>query len=418
MVASHPASRILRVASLGIVALACSIPVSVALDNVLLFLLLVLVLLGGGREVLRVATGNPVARASVLLFVALCLGTLYGMATWTEAVDTLGKYADLGFVPLLMVAAREERTRRTAMLLFLAVMSVTAALSWLVGVGVLPVAEWMRAGCTIDNPAIFRSSITQSILMAYATHVFMLCARITAVRRNRWLYLALALLAASSILFMVQGKTGYLVLIALLIYFAWGMWSRHLGLRGLAMGWRQGIALGLMALFLSFSVYQAVPRLHERVDQALREFKGWQPEINSHSSTGLRLEFYYNSLQLIEQHPLLGVGTGGYQAAYIQQVQSLDGEQVTPNPHNEYLLITSQLGLGGLLLLLYLFVTQWRCAAKLPSAFEQDAARGLVLAIAITALFNSPLLDHTEGIFFALTSALLFANLNSPKRGG
>ena len=75
-----------------------------------------------------------------------------------------------------------------------------------------------------------------------------------------------------------------------------------------------------------------------------------------------------------------------------------------------------QLGLGGLGLLLYLFYTQWRYAVNLPTLFEQDAARGLVLTISITALFNSPLLDHTEGLFSAFASALLFANLRVGKR--
>ena len=89
---------------------------------------------------------------------------------------------------------------------------------------------------------------------------------------------------------------------------------------------------------------------------------------------------------------------------------------MTPrNPHNEYLLITVQIGVAGLGLLLYLFFTQWAYAAKLGDPFRQDAARGLVLTIAITSLFNAPLLDHTEGLFFAFMSALLFVNF---KYGG
>ena len=204
----------LRAASLCVIILACSIPISVALDNILLLLLLVLVLLGDGRKVIHIAIGNPVARASVVLFGALCLGSAYGMATLNEAAGTLGKYVDLLFVPLFMVAGREVWARRAVVPAFLAVMSITAVMSWLVGMGKLPVAEWMVARTSIDNPAIFRSSITQNILMAYASYLFLLCARVSEAQWKRWLHIALALLAASSILFLVQGKTGYLVMIA------------------------------------------------------------------------------------------------------------------------------------------------------------------------------------------------------------
>ena len=74
-------------------------------------------------------------------------------------------------------------------------------------------------------------------------------------------------------------------------------------------------------------------------------------------------------------------------------------------------MITVQTGVMGLVLLLYLFYTQWRCAALLSTPFEQDAARGLVLAYMVNCAFNSALLDHGDGLFFAFMTAALFAGL-------
>ncbi len=418
---THPlALQIQRCANFCIIALAVSIPMSVALDNLLLLLLLALVLLGTGREAVRVAVDNPVARANILLFAALSLGLAYGIATLTEAVATLGKYVDLLFVPLLMVAGKSFRMRRIAMLFFLVTMLVTATLSWSVGLGMLPPQKWMWLNLLpnpIENPAIFRSSITQNMLMAYATYLSLLQSRMATNQRVWWLSIIAALIMGGSVFCMVQGKTGYLALLALLIYFAWITWSRCLSFQGHAMGWRETAGLSLIVLLVVFSTYYAVPRMHERVNQALTEFGDWQPNTYTDSSTGARLQFYANTFALIKQHPVLGIGTGGFPAAYAAYVQGKDMVH-TRNPHNEYLLITAQIGIGGLALLLYLFFTQWRCAARLPTTFEQDAARGLVLTIAITALFNSPLLDHTEGLFFAYASALLFSNLNTSKREG
>lgn len=394
------------------VALGVAIPLSTALDNLLLFILLA-ALAGHYRAVWQTIAQNAVARASAVLFAALVLGLAYGNTPLKEAASILGKYIDLAFVPLLMVAARDANTRHRAASCFLAIMLVTALLSWLVGLRILPVAEWMWAGCTPDNPAIFRSSITQNILMVYAAYLLALRARESVTPNARWLTVGMAVLAASNVLFMVQGKTGYLILLALLVYFVrqWMARRRHAS----NAGWKKTAGMGLLALMLVIGIYQISPRLQERVDEMVTDIKVWQPNAGNETSTGERLDFYYNTIELVKQHPLLGVGTGGFAAAYAQQVRGT-GVEPTRNPHNEYLMIMVQLGVAGLALLLYLFYTQWRATARLPSLFEQDAAHGLVLTITITALFNSPLLDHTEGLFFAFMSAMLFTKLDTRKQ--
>jgi O-antigen ligase len=81
----------------------------------------------------------------------------------------------------------------------------------------------------------------------------------------------------------------------------------------------------------------------------------------------------------------------------------------TVNPHNEYLMIAAQTGGAGLAVLLALFIGQWLLATRLPSPMETALARGLVIAMATGCLFNSFLLDHAEGLFYAWMSGLLFA---------
>lgn len=410
----------MSVARWGFIALGIAIPLSTALDNILLLAILA-VLIGDGRAVWHTLTHNAVARACALLFGALVIGSTYGVASIDMRVSMLGKYIDLAFVPLLMVAARDPETRHRALSAFLAVMLITAVLSWLVGLRMLPVAEWMWRGCMPENPAIFRSSITQNILMVFAVYLWGLRACLSSVPKDKWLYSGLAIFAGSNVLFMVQGKTGYLILLALVLYFVGQLIARRKHKQGAANSWRK--ELGWLALasmsasILIMTIYQVSPRLQQRINEMATDYQMWQPNAHMETSTGQRLGFYYNTVEMIKQHPLSGVGTGGFESAYAKQVQ---GKNVLPtsNPHNEYLLIMVQLGVAGLGLLLYLFYTQWHYAVQLPGVFEQDAARGLILTIAITALFNSPLLDHTEGRFFAFMSAMLFANLATGKRNG
>jgi O-antigen ligase len=105
---------------------------------------------------------------------------------------------------------------------------------------------------------------------------------------------------------------------------------------------------------------------------------------------------------------VLGHGTGSTAKAFADKVQ---GRVAVPvrNPHNEYLHMLVQLGLPGLAALLYLFWTHWRLAPTLSTPLSRHLARGLLLTMAVGCLFNSWLMDHTEGLLYAWLTGLLFA---------
>lgn len=383
-----------------------TVPISVALDNLLLAVLL-LGALFNLRAVWRISTQHPVTRAAWLLFAVLFLAMFYGATPLRGAAGILAKYMDLAFVPLLMLPG--EAIRRKAQYAFLAAMGLTLLLSLLVGLDMLPVQHWMDKLATPDDPAIFHSRITQNNMMAFAVFLALLNLRAAASRWVRAAWGMFALLGAFNVLFMVQGRTGYVILLVLLGWFVWSTLARHMHGRGRVWGWRQGVAVALASLGFAVLAYYASPRLHERVDLVMAEYQAWQPNHGNNNSTGQRLDFYYNTLQIVRQYPVFGVGTGGFPAAFAQQTQGKDVMQ-THNPHNEYLMIAVQTGVIGLTLLLYLFYTQWRYAPLLDTPFRQDAARGLVLAYLTNSMFNSPLLDHADGLFFAFMAAVLFAD--------
>jgi O-antigen ligase len=85
--------------------------------------------------------------------------------------------------------------------------------------------------------------------------------------------------------------------------------------------------------------------------------------------------------------------------------------QPTRNPHNMYLLVLVQFGVLGLVLLVFLLYTQWRCARRLHGRTDIVLAYAVVITIALGGLFNSMLIDHTESMFFAWMSGLLYGGL-------
>lgn len=393
-----------------------AVPISVALDNLLLAILL-LGFLFNARSVWSIATHHPAARAAWLLFGMLAIGMSYGATPLREAAGILGKYIDLAFIPLLMLLFADDTARRRAQYAFLAAMALTLLLSYLVGLGWLPGQKWMWFASGPENPAIFHSHITHNNMMAFAAFLAMLRSRDAASAAARAGWAVFALLATVNVLFMVQGRTGYLVMMALLAWFAWSSLAQFMRQRGIVLGWRHALALFLALGLLAAAAYQLSSRLHDRAMLVATEYSAWQPNQGKDTSTGQRLDFYYNTLQIVQQHPLLGVGTGGFPAAFAEQVSGTEALR-TKHPHNEYLMVAAQTGIAGLALLLYLFHTLWRVAPRLPGRFERDALRGLVLAYMVNAMFNCALLDHSDGLFFAFMAAMLLAGTKELRASG
>lgn len=390
----------------SVVLLGCSIPVSVAVDNVVLAFILLCWLAGGGyREKLAAIRGNPVALAALALFGLYLGGTLYTIGDSGDVQDALTKALRLLLIPALMPLMRDARWRARGVWAFLGSMVVTLALSYLYWLGALPVNTWLK-GTQLD-PVAFKAHITHNVFMAFTAFVFALAAVEARTRRGRTILAVLGAAAAANVLVMVPGRTGHIVLLVLFTYFLY----RQLRTRGLVLA---GLALGILAVVVFLS---PETMLHKRVTMADDEFQQWRAGVppDPTSSVGQRMDFLRNTLEIIREHPTLGVGTGGFPTAYATYA-SRAGDPPTQNPHNEFLMITAQFGAVGCAVLLLLFGTQWWLAGRLPDRFAEGAARGLVLTIVVASALSSTLVDHAEGLFFAYMSGLLYAGYDGARR--
>ena len=389
----------------AVIALGFSIPISVAFDNTLLVLILAGWLAGGMyRHKLQIILNNPVALSALALFVLLLAGTLYGVREAGDAAHYLGKYTDLLFIPVFLFLFRDAATRRNALYALAASLSIVLALSYLIKAGIVPTNPFAIGGTDINHdPVVFKLRLTHNILMAFAAFLFAWLALTVASSRIRWGWIALAILAVINVTMMVRGATGYLVLcgLALLLGFGRDRW------RGLVI-----VAAGMVALVAALTVVPGP--FQERIGAIIKETQDWKPDRPARDSPGFRLEFYRNTLAIIADHLIIGVGTGGFPKAYADKVRGT-GKTETRNPHNEFLHITVQVGIAGLAALLWLFWLQWRLAARLGSPLECHLARGLVLTMVIGCMLNSMLLDHTEGLLYAWLTGLLYSGVKSSR---
>ena len=381
------------------IALAVSIPVSTALDNILLSVAALAWLAGVEYKAkIAVLMHNPVFQAALLLFGVLLIGTLYSKAAPGDTSLFMKKYLDLALIPVMAWVFITARNRTRTLQVFAGALAAILLISCALKSGLLPMQPWLRA--TPDSALVFKLRITHNILMAFAAFLYAWLACSASTRAAKLSWGALAALAVVNVLLMVQGATGYFVLIGLVFLFGWQR------------GRLKGIGIAVGAALAIITVLSLVPgtTFHKRVQQILFEVQHQDPDRPAETSTGFRLEFYRNTLTLIGKNPVFGTGTGSFPAAYAELVQDT-GKDPARNPHNQFLLISVQTGLLGLGALLWLLWQQWRLAPRLPTLLERGLAQGLVVMMVIVCMLNSALLDHTEGLLYAWLTALLYAGL-------
>lgn len=380
------------------IGLGLSIPASVAADNLLLAVVLGAWLAGlRYRNKLALAWHNPVYRAALLLFGLLILGTLYSDAPWGDIRSFLSKYADLALIAILGWSFAAASDRGRGLRLLAAAFIATLLMSYALKAGLTPEKFWLHG--TPDFPIVFKSRLTHNILMAFAAYLFVWLAMTASSAATKFAWGGLTILAIVNVTLMVEGATGYVLLAVLALLLSWQQ-AR----------WK-GMAIALVATAVAVTLLTAIPGpFKNRISQISTELVREGTGVPATTSAGYRMEFYRNTLQLVGQSPLFGSGTGSFPSAYAALVAGT-GQQPSHNPHNEFLLIAVQTGALGLAAFLWLLWQQWRLAPQLPTVLERSLAQGTVVTIVVVSMFNSTLLDHTEGLFYAWMTALLYAGL-------
>jgi O-antigen ligase len=244
----------------------------------------------------------------------------------------------------------------------------------------------------------FKSRITHSICISF--FAFFCAHKAYDGKHYAKLYWILFILGVYNLFFIVEGRTGQLIAVLLVVLFGMQRFTKKVLLLTVL------IMAMLLALFLTFS--DKATRINEGL-ASTQAYLQAHPE-KTEFSMGQRFTFWRYSLKLIAEKPLLGFGTGSFTKEY----QRVAGNElfVTKNPHNEFLMIGVQLGLLGLSIYLGFLASQYYYARKLPDK-EKWLAQGILLSLIVTSLFNSPLMDHAEGHWFTTMIALCFASLQA-----
>lgn len=331
---------------------------------------------------------NPLALLALLLFFCLAFGVTYSTAAPENAFSTLSKYRELLLLIILPPFFQSEFIRRWAWNAFIIASIVTILGSYAIYFGLI---DYMQP----EDPSI-KNRITHSLLVAF--FAFFCAHKSLQAGQYRLLYIALIILCIHNLFFLVSGRTGQLIFLLLMMLFYIQRFSTKKAVLFII------FTVTLLSVFVTFS--GSANRINEGFSRTQNYLHSDKGETNT--SEGQRLTFWKHSLTLISENPWFGHGTGSYPTEYSRVAAKTD--IASNNPHNEYLMITIQTGIVGLLLFLAFLFGQYQYSLKLTNEYKW-LAQGVLVALATNSLFNSTILDFTEGHWFTTMIALCFATL-------
>ncbi len=322
----------------------------------------------------------PVYWGTVFLCVVL-IGMTYASVPWSDRWIDFFKWRTILWFVVVLSIFDEEQWKTRLMLAFVLVTAVALVASFIAATGW--VTLWR------GPEALLRNAVTQGIGFAVAASICLWMIREKTLQgRMRWTVLVLGLLYVANIVFITTGRSGYVVLgLGFGVLLLWKA-SR---LRQLV------VVLGLtLTAILAFSLS---PRMHDYIvvgaDQWVHE-----PESTSLTSMGIRRVFYVNALEILQDHWLFGLGTGGFRQAYTEHVAKkydpLDWRSnPTGDPHNQYLAVLAQHGIGGLAVFIVWIVSIARDTFGLPK--YRKLALAILCGWCVTSLFSSHFRTFAEG---------------------
>jgi O-antigen ligase len=395
-------------------AIVCVAAASVGLSMVLISIAKLLLVLCGLATLLlasrRPGPGHALrdmrTPAVVLLaFFTFALSLLWSVAPQAEALGAVAKYGKLLVIVLMVLLIRDRREALHALAAFAGAQLFLLLSSWMLFAR-LPV-PWATSNMALTHSAVFSSYLDQGIMGAVFAAVCWHLRGLLPGKFGKPLAVVVALLALGNVFFVLTGRSGHLVAIALLsLAVMWELPGRY----------RLGAALLPFALLAALSA--GSPAVHMRIAQASSEIRAFSfkqgadiSAAGTASSSGIRLHFWHRALQSMRDNPLLGAGAGSWASEYnrLEQQEKTKYTAVTGgNPHQEYLLWGVQLGIPGLLLLCTLMVSLLKDTMKMETPYAR-AAQSVLLGLAIACLFNATLYDALIGDFFCVLLGLLLA---------
>jgi O-antigen ligase len=398
-------TRIPAINSWLLAAVFFTIPIQIAPAYIFTTLMLILWLLEGRfGEKWQTMKVEPLAWIFVAYYGVYLLSLL-----WTTDMAwgwrMVGKQFFFLLFPLYFTVARREHFWRyvAAFLLGTAMCEVFAYYNWL-QLNVWPdLPNGIRADKNADDTAPFVDRIMYAPALALAGylagHQFLFS---DVSRRVRVLYALLFMTTVINLVFSGgrAGLVGFFALLAVLVF-------QRFARKPFVAAITACLAVGIVC----FAAYGTNSYFQKRLDAAISDIQHYDTRANT--SVGLRITYAMNALRIFKSSPLVGIGAGDYPVEY-QKMNARYTPQWKPawNPHNQYLLALTSVGLiGGISVLLTLGYVLFR---RNPQDGRQRIRIALPLLFIVICLFESYLMRSNTSMMYVVFSAALWRGVREP----
>ena len=324
--------------------------------------------------------------------------------TWTvappfEALASLVKHGKLILIVLVMMLIRSRYEAAIVLATFGLSQAFLLLSSWMLFVQ-LPV-PWATSQMALKEYAVFSSYLDQGIISAVFAAV---CWHLRQFIPGRWgprFAIFLSLIALANVFFILSGRSGHIVAIFLLsLAIMWELPKRH------------RLIIIFLPFILAVGLFFSSSKVNDRVTLLQNEVQSYSTDPQTNTSSGVRLRFWITSLHAIRQHPFMGTGVGSWTNEYnrLQRGNNPSHKDVEKNgnPHQEYLLWGVQLGIPGIMLIVFMMVAIFRDSKKMDESIAR-ATQSTLLALTIACFFNASIYDAQIGDFFCILLGLLLA---------
>jgi len=300
----------------------------------------------------------------------------------TRALLQMGAGIGLYF---LVVNNVQEKKDSAAITLSLVLAGVVSSLfSLYQNRGINPGVLRFAYTSTFGNPIFFAQYLSVCILLSVA-----MCLRLS--RRKRPIPVVFfALLALLMLVFLIltRSRGAYFGFGSAFLYSCIALWPRAPEKFKKIFSWVAPLCLVIAVLGFVF----------------LPALKGWRGERMQVRNL-MRVYLWASTMDMVKQHPILGVGLGNFKVIY-PLYRSSDERRTTPkgikytHPHNDFLLVLAETGLPGLLSFLTILIllgtgpVSWGLAAAM-------------IALLTQGLFNSVLAVPASSMAFWLLLGLI-----------
>ena len=364
------------------------------------FLLFTWLISGKYSEKFKLIYKNPAAISVLILFSFYCIGSIYSSGNIKESGTFLLKYAKLLIIPIIISVVRTKKIRHNGMNAFLFGALILLSISYFKWLGIIPMNLGLHD--LPDNSQgylAFKNRIAHNILMSFLMFVFF-CKAYFDKTQWRWVWLVIALLSLINLMYLVGGRSGQIIALCFVLFLPLYFYGKEA---------YKYLLIAAISIFMLHK--QLEPLMPGRLLETSQEVSEHKSDEHL-TSAGIRLEMYKNTLSLIKQSPFIGYGTGALRYEYNKLANTQDTLlKDVPNPHNQYLLTFFELGIVGLSALIFMFYRFWQYSKVIARSDKYAGMylKGVVLTIAIGSMFNSLLLDATEGKFYCVLTGLLLS---------